>query len=252
LVALKRLIASGKADDLHEVPGLAQKVKLINPISSDFRFRQYKEIRKPASNAVIFFARDSSGSMTDYKCDIVSDIAWWLDTWIRFFYKRTERIYVCHDTEAEEVDEQKFYRYRQAGGTRCSSALKLISEQFKHRFPPNKWNIYVFYFTDGENEYHDNDEFCEVISKEFGTDIVNFTGICQIMCNNYSHSLKEFVDEKIKSKVFKEEYVRTVSVGPEEAHKGYNFDRVSKLSDEERNEHVKRAIKKLLGAPVKK
>ena len=85
-----------------------QKIRLITPINSDFRYRQYTEVRKPASNAVVFFARDSSASMNDYKCDIVSDMSWWIDVWIRSFYKRTERIYVCHDTEAFEVDENKF------------------------------------------------------------------------------------------------------------------------------------------------
>ena len=45
------------------------------------------------------------------------------------------------------------------GGTTCSSALKLIQSQFENRFPPNTWNIYLFYFTDGENWDGDNEIF---------------------------------------------------------------------------------------------
>lgn len=246
--AFRRLIASGKADDLHELPGFAQKVKLITPITSDFRYRQYTEIKKPSSNAVIFFARDCSGSMNDHKCDIVSDMAWWIDVWIRSFYKRTERLYVVHDTEAEEVDEQKFYKYRQMGGTQCSSALKFICDNFKNRFPANKWNIYCFYFSDGENFDNDNEVFCETLKKEFSPEVCNLVGITQVLTLDYKDSLKQFVDEKIKEGYLDEDYVRTVSVGNEEEQKGYTVGNYSPtFSEDERNQHVRKAIQTLLG-----
>lgn len=252
LMALKRLVTSGKIGELHEVPGYTEKIKIITPINSDFRYRQYTEIRKPASNAVIFFARDSSGSMNEYKCDIVSDMAWWIDVWIRSFYKRTERIYVCHDTEAEEVDEEKFYKYRYGGGTKCSSALKYIAEQFKHRFSPSKWNIYIFYFSDGENWDNDNEEFVQVIKDDLPPDIVNFMGITQILCWNYKGSLKQYVDAKIKDGTLDGDCVRTVSIGAEEEQKGYTIGYSPAISEDDRNEQLKKAIKKLLGATTKK
>lgn len=250
LTALKRLIISGDDKKLYQLPGFSEKVRLITPINSDFRYRQYKEIKKPASNAVIFFARDSSYSMDDLKCDIVSDMCWWIDLWIRSFYKRTERVYICHDTEAMETDEAKFYRYRYGGGTRCSSALRYITEQLKARFEPHKWNIYVFYFSDGENSQSDNDVFVNLIKEELNEKIVNLFGFTQVLAYNYRDSLKDIVDQKIEAKFLNAEYFKTVSIGSEEEKVGYGTH--STLTDSERDEQVRKAIKAILGKKQKK
>ena len=59
---------------------------LIHFLKFTVQNKQYNIIKKPSSNAVIFFARDWSGSMDQYKCDIVSDMSWWIDIWIKRFY----------------------------------------------------------------------------------------------------------------------------------------------------------------------
>src|SRR6185437_7755567 len=159
------------------------------PINDDIRYRQYTEHRIPSSNALVFFARDWSGSMDDHKCEIVSDMSWWIDQWIRRFYTRTTRVYIGHDSEAQEVGEDKFYKYRYGGGTTCSSALKLIAKLLEHRYPPQQYNIYVFYFSDGENWDTDNEVFIKTIQEDLGPDKVNFIGMTQIQCWNYGYSL---------------------------------------------------------------
>lgn len=231
--ALKRQCADGSIHRLHEIPGFAQPVRLITPINSDKRYRQFNEIKIPSSNAVIFFARDGSASMDQYKCDIVSDMSWWIDVWIRKFYEKVERVYVWHDTEAKEVDEKKFYKYRYGGGTTCSTALKLISDMFKNRYDPLKWNIYLFYFTDGENWDGDNEVFCSMLDKDFGADIVNMAGITQILPWRYDDSLKKHVDERCRGK-----NIRTTSVGSAGT---------SPANEEERDKAIKSAISELLG-----
>ncbi len=243
--ALKRHAASGDLSKLHMIPGFAQPVQLITPINSDRRYRQYKIIKKPASNAVIFFARDGSASMDQYKCDIVSDMCWWIDIWIRRFYKRVERCYIWHDTQAAEVDEKKFYRYRYGGGTTCSSALKLISKQFESRFPPNKWNFYIFYFSDGENWEQDNKVFVDTIKEQFPPDVVNFVGITQVMAWAYQNSLKEYVDESLQGV----ENLRTTSVGLEDTNSQGNqsWGYAQQMSEDVRDAQIKRAITDLLG-----
>ena len=198
LQAMKRMCSTGDIHKLHYIPGYDDPVRMILPINSDKRYRQYKEIKVPSNKAVIFFARDGSASMTQDKCDIISDMAWWIDSWIRRFYDKVERCYIWHDTQAQEVDEKKFYRYRYGGGTTCSSALKLIQNQFENRFPPNTWNIYLFYFTDGENWDGDNEIFCDVMEKQMPSNLVNLIGITQVL-GNYSRSLKEFVDNRLHS-----------------------------------------------------
>lgn len=243
LQGLKRSCATGEIEQLHRPPGFAQSVRLIRPINSDKRYRQYRIIKKPSSNAVIFFARDGSGSMDQYKCDIVSDMAWWIDLWVRSFYTRVERVYVWHDTEAQEVDENKFYRYRYGGGTYCSSALKYIGKQFKNRFTPDKWNSYIFYFTDGENWDNDNNVFCDFIQKELAP-IVNFIGISQVMAYAHEGSLKHYVDNNLKLGL-----LRTTSIGPKSDTDAQGFlnHYGLQLSEEERNSQIRNAIIDLLG-----
>ena len=252
--AMKRMAAAGNLDKLTHIPGMKDPIRLITPINSDRRYRQYREIRIPSSNAVIFFARDGSGSMDQYKCDIVSDMAWWMDLWIRRYYKRVESCYIWHDTEAKEVDQNKFYRFRYGGGTICSSALKEILKLVKPdgRYDPRKWNVYIFYFTDGENFGEDNKLFNEIIQKEMGGDIVNLIGITQIMSYYYKNSLKESVDLSVHG-----DSVRTTSIGNEHTpdmsqSTATGFWGGQQLSEEDRNAQILRGIKDLLGAKREK
>ena len=241
---LKRQAVEGTLSDLSYVPGLKDPVRILKPINEDKRYRQFNEIKIPSSNALIVFARDGSGSMDATKCDIVSDMSWWIDTWIRRFYDRVDRLYVWHDSSAMEVDEDKFYKYRFGGGTTCSSALKFISKQFENRYPTNKWNIYVFYFTDGENWTDDNQVFISTLESDFGPNVVNFTGITQILSSVTTGSVKHDVDQAIRQGKLERDYVRTVSVG-EGSTAGYWNS--SALSEEERNKQIMNAIKSLLG-----
>ena len=184
--------------------------------------------------------------MDQYKCDIVSDMAWWIDIWLRKFYKRVEEMYVWHDTIASEVDQNKFYRHRYGGGTTCSSALQLIAKQLENRFPPEKWNVYVFYFTDGENYDGDNAKFCDIIKKQFPPEIANFVGITQVLSYSYDGSLQHYVDENIGHLP----NVRTTGIAepdrkdPDSGGWGWY---TPQLGEEERNKQIKRAIVDLLG-----
>lgn len=236
LTALKRMCSTGEINKLHEVPGYKDPVRLITPINSDKRYRQYKEITYPSTNAVIIYARDGSASMDVDKCEIVSDMAWWIDVWIKRFYKRVERMFVWHDTVAQEVDEKKFYTYRYGGGTMCSSALRLISKQFENRFPPQKWNIYVFYFTDGENMMNDNETFIGELKKDYPEHLINFVGITQIYAYDYRSSILSAVEEARKNDLL-DNNVRTAEI-PNSSH-GQGGDA--------RNEAVLNAVRDLLG-----
>jgi uncharacterized protein len=239
--ALKRQCSDGSINKLYEIPGFAHPVKLITPINSDKRYRQFNEIKIPSSNAVIFFVRDGSASMDQYKCDIVSDMSWWIDVWIRRFYKKVERVYVWHDTVAKEVDENKFYKYRYGGGTTCSSALKLIQKMFENRYNPLKWNIYLFYFTDGENWDGDNQQFIKILQEEFNSKIVNMVGITQVLAWNYEGSLKQAIDKSSFSNLKTTQVSYPVHTMPN-----------AQLSDEDRNTQIKSAIIDLLGKDIKK
>lgn len=244
LQAIKRQAMMGTLEERHYVPGSKDPLKLIIPWQSDKRYRQYKEIKIPSSNALVIFARDGSGSMDTYKCEVVSDMAWWIDVWIRRFYERVERLYVWHDSTAMEVDEKTFYEKRGYGGTHCSSAFKFIGQQFENRFPPFRWNIYVFYFTDGDNWEADNSLLLETIKEKFPQSEVNLIGITQIMAYGYDKSVKQIVDSAVKDGTLSKENIRTVSIGTEPAAGSWS---VPLMAEEQRNEQILKAIRYLLG-----
>ncbi len=145
--ALKRQIASGHYDP---------KKPIIIPTSEDERFRSWKTVFEPQANAAIIYIMDVSGSMTDDQKEIVRTESFWIDTWLRSQYDGIERRYVVHDAVAHEVDEDTFYRVRESGGTRISSAYQKAKQIIDRDFPPADWNLYCFQFSDGDNWGEDN------------------------------------------------------------------------------------------------
>lgn len=251
LEAIKRLAITGDLDKPHYVPNSAVPIKLITPINSDRRYRQYREIKIPSSNAVIFFARDCSGSMDAYRCEIVSDMCWWIDTWIRQYYDRVERCYFIHDTLAEEVDEEKFYKYRQGGGTQCSSVFREMAKQLDNRFPPSAYNVYVFYFTDGDNWDNDNERMAKIIQEELSPHC-NLIGITQVCPWGYGdETVKGYVDNCLERRKLDPDVVVTAEVSDksdnDDSSRGFGWGYTPELSDEDRDTQIIDAIKRLLG-----
>jgi uncharacterized sporulation protein YeaH/YhbH (DUF444 family) len=243
---MKRLSALGKLDEKVLLPGYSTPVPVLAPINDDKRFRQYNEIKVPSSNAVLFFLRDGSGSMDQYKTDIVSDISWWLDLYIRRFYQKTERVHIWHDTEAKEVSEKHFYELRYGGGTNCTSSLKLMNKIIKTRYNPVKWNIYGFYFGDGESFGTDNQEFVKMLKNQLGPNTVNMFGQIEILhYAGFGESLKGYIDKQIEKGSLP--HVRNASIDrPENA--GWH----EVFADEaKRDEEIKRVLKLLLGKDAK-
>lgn len=244
---MKRLSSLGKLDNKVLLPGCTQSVPLLTPINDDKRFRQYNEIRVPSSNAVIFFLRDGSGSMDKYKCDIVSDISWWIDLYITKYYKKTERVHIWHDTEAKEISAKNFYELRYGGGTYCTSALKLMNKIIKLRYNPVKWNIYGIYFGDGESFGEDNKDFVKMLKNQLGPNVVNMFGQVEILhYSGFGESLKGYIDKRMEKGELP--HVRNTSIDRPPNSSWHD----AFVDEDSRNEEVKRVIKELLGKDVKK
>jgi uncharacterized sporulation protein YeaH/YhbH (DUF444 family) len=109
---------------------------------------------------------DVSGSMTDEQKEIVRTEAFWIDAWIKSQYKSVHRRYIIHDATAKEVDELTFYRTRESGGTRISSAYKVCQSVIEKHYDPTNWNIYVFQFSDGDNWGEDNRQSLQLLKDE--------------------------------------------------------------------------------------
>ncbi len=140
--ALKRQLSTGEYNPVQP--------KIV-PIRDDRRYRSWKEVRKPESNAVIILMMDVSGSMGDEQKEIVRIETFWIDTWLRSQYQNLETRYIIHDAQAREVDRHTFFHTRESGGTMISSAYTLCNRLIDEQYPPDEWNIYPFHFSDGDN-----------------------------------------------------------------------------------------------------
>lgn len=149
--ALKRQIASGLYDP---------KRPLIVPTKEDRRYRSWKVVSQPHSNAAIIYMMDVSGSMGDEQKEIVRIESFWLDMWLRKNYKGLETRYIIHDAVAREVDRETFFHTRESGGTMISSAYRLAQDIIQKNYDPNQWNLYAFHFSDGDNWSADDTRSC--------------------------------------------------------------------------------------------
>jgi sporulation protein YhbH len=169
--ALKRQIALGNYDPDNPV---------IIPQKRDIRYRSWKEVKSPQSNAVIVFMMDVSGSMGEEQKELVRLESFWIDTWLRKNYEGIESRYIVHDVNAKEVDKQTFYHLREDGGTKISSAYKACRQLLDQHYNPNEWNIYLFHFSDGDNSSEADSRDCVKILKEQLIPISNMFGYCQV------------------------------------------------------------------------
>ena len=156
------------------------KNPVVVPIKSDKRFRSWKEVLAPQSNAVIVYMMDVSGSMGDEQKELVRIEAFWIDTWLRRNYKGIESRYIVHDVTAREVDKATFYHLREDGGTKISSAFRCAKQLVEGRYDPAEWNIYLFHFSDGDNCSEADSRDCCRLLQEVLLPQVNLFGYCQV------------------------------------------------------------------------
>ncbi len=155
--ALKRLLASNE---------YRPDRPLIVPIREDQMYKSWKVVPQPEANAAIIYIMDVSGSMTDDQKEIVRTEAFWIDTWLKSQYDGVQIRYVIHDAVAAEVDEETFYHTRESGGTRISSAYRVVQQIIGRDFPPEEWNIYCFQFSDGDNWGEDNASCLQLLKEQ--------------------------------------------------------------------------------------
>jgi uncharacterized protein len=169
--ALRRQIASGSYN---------WKRPVIVPVREDRRYRTWKQVPVPETNAVVLYMMDVSGSMGDEQKEIVRIESFWIDTWLRKHYKGLETRYVIHDAVAREVDRDTFFHTRESGGTMISSAYKLALEIIESEYSASNWNIYPFHFSDGDNWSADDTRLCIEILQQKILPVVNLFAYGQV------------------------------------------------------------------------
>lgn len=97
-------------------------------------------------------------------------------------------MFITHHTEAQEVEEEAFFHLGESGGTKVSSAYQLACEVIDTRYDPQRWNIYPFHFSDGDNwSDADNKKCIELVRKLL--DVSNLFGYGEIKEAGYTSSL---------------------------------------------------------------
>jgi hypothetical protein len=169
--ALRRQIASG-AYNFHK--------PVIVPVREDRRYRTWRSVPTPETNAAIIYMMDVSGSMGDEQKEIVRIESFWIDTWLRRHYPGLETRFLIHDAVAREVDRETFFHTRESGGTMISSAYKLCKEIIEADYSAANWNVYPFHFSDGDNWSGDDTRLCVDLLKQSILPAVNLFAYGQV------------------------------------------------------------------------
>jgi uncharacterized sporulation protein YeaH/YhbH (DUF444 family) len=142
--------------------------------NDDLRYRQLATRRRPATEAVIYFAMDVSSSMTEQDRKLAKSFFFWVVQGLRRQYTHLTAVFVAHTVEAWEFQESQFFEVSGSGGTVASTAFRKILEIASQRFDPGRFNTYVFYASDGAN-FHNDREAAEAALAELGK-LANYVG----------------------------------------------------------------------------
>lgn len=154
---------------LENIPDSTEQIDpsqlLVSP-----RDRVYRILSKEKdyeSQAMVFFLRDYSGSMSGKPTEAVVTQHVLIYSWLLYQYdKQVETRFILHDTDAKEVND--FYTYSNssvAGGTRVGSAYRLVNEIVESGNLARDYNIYVFHGTDGDDWDSDGSQAIPQIRK---------------------------------------------------------------------------------------
>jgi sporulation protein YhbH len=144
----------------------------------DLRFRQLNRREQPTIQAVVFLVMDVSGSMTDRDRQLAKTFFFWATQGLKRQYKHLDTVFVAHTTEAWEFSEEEFFKVAGTGGTVASTGLDKVNEIIEERFSPSRYNIYVFYASDGDN-YTEDRQHAEMALEKIGR-AANYSGYIEV------------------------------------------------------------------------
>jgi hypothetical protein len=139
-------------------------IPFLDPI--DLRFRSRVKVPVPSSKAVMFCLMDVSGSMDESRKELSKRFFILLYLFLTRHYEKIDIVFIRHHTQAQEVDEEGFFHSTETGGTVVSSALVLMEEIIRARYPSDQWNIYGAQASDGDNWHHDSGRCRELLEQK--------------------------------------------------------------------------------------
>ncbi|MFG6149623.1 sporulation protein YhbH [Halobacillus sp. B23F22_1] len=145
----------------------------------DIRFKAWTDQDKPESKAVVIAMMDTSGSMGQWEKYMARSFFFWMNRFLNKNYETVDVEFIAHHTQAKIVSEDDFFSKGESGGTICSSAYRKALDLIQDKYSPERYNIYPFHFSDGDNLTSDNKRCVSLIhelmevSQMFGYGEVN-------------------------------------------------------------------------------
>ena len=149
---------------IEELRRKGRHVPFLDPI--DLRYRNRVRVPIPSAKAVMFCLMDVSGSMDEARKDMSKRFFMLLYLFLTRHYEKIELVFIRHHTQASEVTEDEFFHTTETGGTVVSSALKLMVDIVRARYPSNEWNIYGAQASDGDNWHQDSGQCREILAEQ--------------------------------------------------------------------------------------
>ena len=140
---------------------------IVGPQDKVYRVLSREKVWK--SQAVVFFLRDYSGSMSGDPTKIILTQHLMIYTWLLVQYEKLViPRFIVHDAEAREVQADAYFQKSTPGGTFIASGYKKINEIVEGESLARDYNIYVFQGTDGEDWDREGNEAIPEIEKILG------------------------------------------------------------------------------------
>lgn len=147
-------------------------------IDEDLRYRQLVKRQMPATQAAVIFAMDVSASMTEADRQLAKTFFFWVVQGLKRQYRYLTPVFIAHTAEAWEFDEEAFFQVSGTGGTVASTAFSKAQEIIEERFNPARYNLYMFYASDGQNHPNDRSRARETLHKLSG--VTNYMGYVEV------------------------------------------------------------------------
>lgn len=193
-----------------EIEVLKRKIEAI-PFIDPFDLRYHNRVKqpKPSTQAVMFCLMDVSGSMDEAKKDIAKRFFILLYLFLSKTYENVELVFIRHHTSAKEVNEEEFFYSRETGGTVVSSALEMMADVVKNRYPTSEWNIYAAQASDGDNWNNDSPRCKDILIDQI-LPFVQYFAYVEIMPRHHQSLWEAYLLIKERHPNFAMQHIETV------------------------------------------
>ena len=182
----------GVLELMEQIELLRRKIAAVPFIDTfDLRYNHRINQPRPSTRAVMFCLMDVSGSMDEERKNIAKRFFILLYLFLTRNYEKIDIVFIRHHTTAKEVDEEEFFHSRETGGTVVSSALNLMYEIIKQRYPSNQWNIYAAQASDGDN-WHDDSPLCRELLTSKIMPLVQYYAYVEITADRHQRLWQEY------------------------------------------------------------